>query len=87
MGSSSNYTAEQLNQLEYLTCVMKESLRLYTIIPSVMRYTTQSVMVTQENGTKLMIPKNTNFMLPFSTINRVGKYWDQPNEFRPGRYL
>lgn len=87
MGTSSNYTKEQLNQLEYLTCVMKESLRLYTIIPSVMRYTTQSVMVTQENGTKLRIPKNTNVMLPFSAINRVGQYWDKPNEFRPERFM
>lgn len=82
-----NFTPEQLNQLHYLTCVMKESLRLYTIIPSVMRYTTKSVYVTQEDGTKLMIPKNTNVMLPFSAINRVDKYWDNPNDFVPERFM
>lgn len=85
--TTTTFTPEQLNQLQYLTCVMKESLRLYTIIPSVMRYTTTGVFVSKEDGAKMWIPKNTNVMLPFSAINRVGKYWDNPNEFIPERFM
>lgn len=84
--TANTFTPQQLNELEYLTCVMKESLRLYTIIPSVMRYTTKSIYVTQDDGAKLLIPKNTNVMLPFSAINRVSCYWEDPNEFRPERF-
>ena len=80
----STITSQQLGELKYLTCVLKESLRLYTIIPSIMRRTTKDVVLDREDGSKLRIPAHTNVMLPFSAINRVEKYWDKPNEFRPG---
>ena len=78
-------TQEQLGELKYLTCVLKESLRMYTIIPSIMRRTTKDVVVTKDDGSKIKIPAETNVMLPFSAINRVEKYWDDPNTFNPGK--
>lgn len=87
MGDSDEINEELMSKLPYLTAVLKESLRLFTIIPSIMRLTTKDVTVTDENGKKTMIPEGTNVMLPFSAINRVDKYWSNPNKFDPGKYL
>lgn len=83
----SDITPEKLGQLKYLTCVLKESLRMYSIIPSIMRRTTKDVEVTKDDGSKLRIPAQTNVMLPFAAISRVDKYWEDPNEFKPERFL
>jgi len=82
----STITPHQLGELKYLTCVLKESLRMYSIIPSIMRRTTKDVDVTREDGSTLRIPAETNVMLPFSAINRVEKYWEDPNNFKPERF-
>lgn len=87
MGDSDEINEELMSKLPYLTAVLKESLRLFTIIPSIMRLTTKDVTVTDENGKKTMIPEGTNVMLPFWAINRVDKYWSNPNKFDPGKYL
>ena len=83
----SDITPEKLGQLKYLTCVLKESLRMYSIIPSIMRRTTKDVEVTKDDGSKLRIPAQTNVMLPFAAISRVDKYWEDPNEFKPGKVI
>ncbi|KAK2663631.1 hypothetical protein Ddye_002205 [Dipteronia dyeriana] len=80
VGEKSKIDETHINQMEYLKCIVKESLRLHApaMIP---RATT--------TGTKLEgydIPAKTIVIINSWAIQRDPKSWDRPEEFIPERF-
>ncbi|GMI61613.1 hypothetical protein ScalyP_jg2133 [Parmales sp. scaly parma] len=83
MNGRLNVTAEDIKAMPYLSCVMKEVLRMYTVIPFVNRTTTQDVLLRDAN---IVLPKGTTALIPLCIMNRDGDVWDEPNKFKPERF-
>ena len=76
-------TPEDAKKMTYTANVMKEVLRLYTVIPFVNRTTVTDVKL-KDGG--LMLPKGTAALIPLCLMNRDGDVWENPNEFKPERF-
>uniref|UniRef100_A0A8C9XQN6 unspecific monooxygenase n=1 Tax=Sander lucioperca TaxID=283035 RepID=A0A8C9XQN6_SANLU len=72
---------QALMQMEYLDCVINESLRLYPIAPRIERVAKATVEI---NG--LVIPKGMVVMVPTWPLHRDPDLWSEPEEFKPERF-
>ncbi|KAK6161519.1 hypothetical protein DH2020_004900 [Rehmannia glutinosa] len=69
--------------LKYLAAVIKETLRLHPALPLLLpRSPSQSSTI---GG--YIIPKNTQVFINVWSIHRDPSVWDNPNEFKPERFL
>ncbi|KRT80978.1 cytochrome P450 [Oryctes borbonicus] len=75
-------TLAELNELKYLERVLKESLRLYPVLPFVIRQLTEDVEL---DGYK--IPTGTQAILHIAQVHRDPQQFPDPNKFDPGRFL
>ncbi|XP_048734358.2 1,25-dihydroxyvitamin D(3) 24-hydroxylase, mitochondrial-like [Ostrea edulis] len=75
-------TSENLQNMPYLKAVLKESLRMYPIIPINARVMQEDTVL---NGH--VIPKNTCVLLNGYTMGYNEKYFPEPEQFRPERWL
>lgn len=75
-------TTEDIKQLKYLDCVIKEALRLYPPIPLIARELGEDVLF--ENVT---IPKGTVSIVLIYFMHRHPRFFAQPNAFLPERFL
>ncbi|XP_075168007.1 putative cytochrome P450 4d14 [Haematobia irritans] len=74
-------TILELQELKYLECVIKESLRLYPSVPMIGRLTEEDIEI---NGKT--IPANTNIAILIYAANRDPDYFPQPDDFIPERF-
>ncbi|XP_072353006.1 cytochrome P450 4V2-like [Scyliorhinus torazame] len=74
-------TMDDLTKLQYLLCVIKESLRLFPSVPIFGRTLLEECYV---GGFK--IPKGVNAMIIPYVLHRDPKYFSDPEEFRPERF-
>uniref|UniRef100_A0A8C7MNW0 unspecific monooxygenase n=1 Tax=Oncorhynchus kisutch TaxID=8019 RepID=A0A8C7MNW0_ONCKI len=72
---------EGLMQMDYLDCVLNESLRLYPISPRLERVAKKTVEI---NG--IIIPKDCVVLVPTWTLHRDPEIWSDPEEFKPERF-
>uniref|UniRef100_A0A8C7I0H0 unspecific monooxygenase n=1 Tax=Oncorhynchus kisutch TaxID=8019 RepID=A0A8C7I0H0_ONCKI len=72
---------EALMQMDYLDCVLNESLRLYPIAPRLERVAKKTVEI---NG--IVIPKDCVVLVPTWTLHRDPEIWSDPEEFKPERF-
>uniref|UniRef100_A0A8C8DMG1 Cytochrome P450 3A n=1 Tax=Oryzias sinensis TaxID=183150 RepID=A0A8C8DMG1_9TELE len=70
-----------LMEMEYLDCVVNESLRLYPIAARLERVAKATVEV---NG--LVIPKDMVVMVPTWPLHRDPELWPEPEKFKPERF-
>ncbi|XP_044484466.1 cytochrome P450 71A1-like [Mangifera indica] len=83
VGKKSKIDADDIEKMEYMKCVIKESLRLRAIVPLLAgRETTERVKI---GGYE--IPTNTRVYVNAWAIQRDPKYWDRPIEFIPERFM
>ncbi|KAJ8024059.1 Cytochrome P450 4V2 [Holothuria leucospilota] len=75
-------TSDDLQQLEYLSCVMKESQRLLPPVPFVGRDLEEDTRI---GG--IDVPKGTNISLAFFMLHRDPKQFPKPEKFDPDRFL
>ncbi|XXG88771.1 hypothetical protein AAC387_Pa12g0942 [Persea americana] len=73
---------DDLHQMHYLKCVIKETLRLHPIAP---------LLAPKESNTEVMlqgysIPSKTRVIVNAWAIARDPKSWDSPDEFLPQRF-
>ena len=83
MGDRSDVTSEDIKNLVYTSNVMKETLRLYTVIPFVNRTTAEDITLRDAD---LTLPKGTTCLIPLFLMNRDPDVWENPNDFNPDRF-
>lgn len=83
VGKKSKIDANDIEKMEFVKCVIKESMRLRATIPLLVgRETTESVKM---GGYE--IPANTRVYVNIWAIQRDPEYWDKPEEFIPERFM
>ncbi|PON72327.1 Cytochrome P450, E-class, group I, partial [Parasponia andersonii] len=83
VGNKPEIDMDDINQMEYLKCVIKETLRLHPPVPFLVpRKTLSSVELGGYN-----IPKHTTVYINAWAIQRDPSEWDKPEEFVPERFL
>ncbi|XP_047435475.1 cytochrome P450 4V2 isoform X2 [Mugil cephalus] len=82
-GSSNRpVNADDLKKLKYLECVIKEALRLFPSVPFFARSLGEDCHI---NGFK--VPKGANAIIITYGLHRDPRYFPEPEEFRPERFL
>ncbi|EDW78816.1 uncharacterized protein Dwil_GK12509 [Drosophila willistoni] len=75
-------TQSQLQELKYLDCIIKETMRLYPPVPAIGRHTTKELRIGDQ-----IIPPNTSIYLVFYFAQRDAEYFPDPLSFKPERWL
>ncbi|XP_050210962.1 cytochrome P450 705A22-like [Mercurialis annua] len=75
-------TESDLPNLPYLRAVVKETLRLYPPIPAIPRECREDCKIGGFD-----VPKETIAIIDAYSIMRDPNLWDNPNEFRPERFM
>ncbi|XP_034043668.1 cytochrome P450 4V2-like [Thalassophryne amazonica] len=73
---------DDLKKLKYLECVIKESLRLFPSVPFFARRLSEDCNI---NGFK--VPQGANAIVITYTLHRDSRYFPEPEEFQPERFL
>ena len=76
------FTVDFLQKFSYLEMVVKETMRLFAVVPMVARETSEEVEI---DG--FLIPKNTTILISIYAMQRDKKYWgSDADHFRPERF-
>ncbi|KAK7851401.1 psoralen synthase [Quercus suber] len=83
VGKKSKIVVNDITQMDYLKCVIKETLRLHPPIP---------LMVPRETSTSVKfggydIPPKTRVFVNSWAVHRDPEVWDRPEEFLPERFI
>ncbi|XVF49758.1 hypothetical protein PTKIN_Ptkin04bG0039600 [Pterospermum kingtungense] len=81
VGEKSKIDVDDISKMEYLKCVIKETLRLHPILPLLPRKTSANVKLGGYD-----IPSNTTVYINAWAIHRDPNWWEQPEEFIPQRF-
>lgn len=82
MANNEKLSYEDLHSLKYLSCVVKETLRLYPpVVLFLSRYCNRSCVI---NG--YVFPAGCFVMIPVYQIHHDPTIWEDPEEFRPERF-
>ncbi|XP_062178170.1 cytochrome P450 71A1-like [Alnus glutinosa] len=82
VGKKSKIDVNDINQMDYLKCIIKETLRLHPPVPlSVPRETSASVKFGGYD-----IPQKTRVFVNIWAIQRDPTAWERPEEFLPERF-
>ncbi len=83
LGDRTEITADDVAQMQYMKCVMQETVRLFTIIPNLSRYCVDDYEFKEFSVT---IPRDTYVIIPMSIVNRDPEVWPNPQQFDPDRF-
>ncbi|PRQ39018.1 putative oxidoreductase [Rosa chinensis] len=81
VGQKAKVDVDDINQMDYLKCVIKETLRLHPPTTLIHRETTRAVTL---GG--YYIPAKTRILVNTFAIQRDPTFWDKPEEFLPDRF-
>lgn len=75
-------TRQQCEKLVYSECCLRESLRRYSVVPTVVRITGEDVKLGE-----YMVPKGTNIMVNIQGVHHNPSFWPEPLKYDPSRFL
>ncbi|XP_050427251.1 cytochrome P450 4C1-like [Adelges cooleyi] len=75
-------TYEDLQKMEYLERVIKETMRLYPAAPILARKIKNEMMIG-----KYLIPADTNILIPINSLHLNPHYYKEPELFNPDNFL
>ncbi|KAK6043304.1 unspecific monooxygenase [Cooperia oncophora] len=75
-------TYEDLGSLKYLEACIKETLRLYPSVPLFGRQVVEDIKIKGH-----VLPAGTGVVVVPSMVHRDPRYWDDPEVFRPERFI
>jgi len=81
-GSDRPVTSEDISEMKYLECVIKESLRMFPPVPFYGRKLLEEVKIGE-----FLLPAGIDITLPTYTIHRNTEYFPDPEKFDPSRFL
>ncbi|KAI3856481.1 hypothetical protein MKX03_011769 [Papaver bracteatum] len=81
-GNKTKVEEHDLNQMAYLKCIVRETMRIHPPIPNFSRKSSENSKIGGYD-----IPPNIEVFLNVFTIQRDPKFWDKPEEFRPERFI
>ncbi|XP_023241673.1 cytochrome P450 4C1-like [Centruroides sculpturatus] len=73
---------EELQKMEYLECVINETMRMYPAVPITARLSEEEISVGNQ-----IFPSNCNFLISIYHLQRNSRYFPNPNKFDPLRFL
>ncbi|XP_058248817.1 sterol 26-hydroxylase, mitochondrial-like [Hemibagrus wyckioides] len=76
-------TAEDINRMPYLKAVIKETLRMYPVLPVNARLLSEKDVIIGGH----LFPKKTTFIMHHYAIGRDEKIFPEPRVFKPERWL
>ncbi|XP_054785475.1 cytochrome P450 84A1-like [Prosopis cineraria] len=82
VGPDRRFKETDLDKLTYLTCVIKETLRLHPPIPLLLHQAAEDAVVAG-----YFIPANSRVWINAWAIGRDERAWDEPEMFKPWRFL
>ena len=74
---------EAVENMEYFNAFMQEVLRMFPPIGMILRSNTKD----ENFGTPYTVPAGTRITIPIYLLHRHPKYWDDPETFRPERWI
>ncbi|XP_073838101.1 cytochrome P450 4d8-like [Musca autumnalis] len=80
------FTLPKLNELKYMECVIKESLRLYPPVPIIGREIAEDIHYTHSKIGDGIIPAGTQFIISLFNALRAPSSYENPNDFKPDRH-
>lgn len=75
-------TLEDLEKMDYFEAFLNEVLRVYPPVGTIIRSCAEECNILGET-----IPANTRLVIPISLLQKHHKYWTNPLEFKPERWL
>ena len=72
---------DEIAKLTYAECCLRESLRKYSVVPSVVRMVNQDVQMGPH-----LVHKGSTVMLCVQGVHHNPEYWPEPLEYRPERF-
>ncbi|KAG9120132.1 hypothetical protein FRC07_004509 [Ceratobasidium sp. 392] len=78
---------EDIHKLTYVTATLYETLRLYPAVISIPRYAPADTHMNIGSGRIISVPLETRVGIHVPGIHYNPKYWDDPFEFAPSRFL
>ncbi|KAE8683234.1 FUS3-complementing protein 2 isoform 1 [Hibiscus syriacus] len=81
VGNKSKVDQDDITKMEYLKCVVKETLRLHPPVVFVPRKTSASIKLEGFD-----VPSDTTVLINAWAIHRDPKWWENPEEFIPERF-
>ncbi|XP_015189649.1 PREDICTED: cytochrome P450 4C1-like isoform X2 [Polistes dominula] len=76
-------TYEDIKNMKFLDRVMKETFRLFPPSPFIARNVCEDIEVSEG----VIVPKNSTCVLMLYALHRNEKYWKDPLQFNPDRFL
>ncbi|XP_057827743.1 cytochrome P450 71AU50-like [Cryptomeria japonica] len=73
--------------MEYLHCVVKETLRLYALGPLLVVHESTEACIVEGFDHDYLIPAKTRLIVNAWAIRRDPRVWIQPLEFKPKRFM
>nr|QTC11278.1 cytochrome P450 6PX1 [Phenacoccus solenopsis] len=81
--SNNEFTYEAIQKMTYLDQVINETLRLYPILPFLVRVCTKNYTLP---NTDIVIEKNTRVIIPILGLHHDPQYYPNPFEFNPENF-
>ncbi|KAG8694806.1 hypothetical protein FRC08_008248, partial [Ceratobasidium sp. 394] len=84
---SRDFAYEDIHRLTYVTATLYETLRLYPSIIQISRHAPADTHMNLGSGKTISVPSQTRVGIHVPGLHYNPKYWDDPFEFAPSRFL